>query len=554
MCRKGVFLAFALVLALVNLSSVSANFVCGEVFTEEEISPGWFDVEISYTQNANAKTSCQISPGNNRFCCDPREIEAVNWDVGKEINARVYDQEKGYLSDTSSLIISGEGFDVFPILELRDAISVHSPHNRVFIDSSEFYLNASIDQHFDSIDYALNFSGEIVDEGNLCESCNHFEGFLNLSEKGQYQLLITARNPEAYMIEKIDLYNLDYLFFERKVACDGCDEGSVPQGSIANISISINSSHNITGELEDYFPSSWIFIDDPNKVDADFNNDGLVNVLDLIALLGSWGVCEGCIEDLNKDGIVDEIDLIILLSQWTGPDPPDSPEVSLETYYSARKPVLELASESHNKVSWTVSGKEAEKSYQLLTPPVFWPRKYHFFSEFEGFRGNEDIINVYRFLELGFLSLDNEIKESLEDSTIAVNYGSISAESPVFIKVKNELLKEVAVFPKSADKEVSVFLDFSPEFGMDGSEVDFSVSSDIENTNLDRLMVRHSVDKELLDEGKVLLLYRHDLEKKEWEEVAFEVYDEDEERVHLESYVERLGIFALKEVKRDFYE
>jgi hypothetical protein len=48
---------------------------------------------------------------------------------------------------------------------------------------------------------------------------------------------------------------------------------------------------------------------------ADFNDDGIVNVLDLLQLLGAWGE-SGVPQDLNDDGTVDVFDLLALLSAW----------------------------------------------------------------------------------------------------------------------------------------------------------------------------------------------------------------------------------------------
>jgi len=52
---------------------------------------------------------------------------------------------------------------------------------------------------------------------------------------------------------------------------------------------------------------------------ADLNGDGVVNVSDLLILLGLWGECrdpEQCVGDFNRDGIVNVSDLLILLNNW----------------------------------------------------------------------------------------------------------------------------------------------------------------------------------------------------------------------------------------------
>jgi photosystem II stability/assembly factor-like uncharacterized protein len=49
---------------------------------------------------------------------------------------------------------------------------------------------------------------------------------------------------------------------------------------------------------------------------ADFNDDATVDVVDFLALLGSWGPCPGCPEDLNGDGLVDVVDFLALLAAW----------------------------------------------------------------------------------------------------------------------------------------------------------------------------------------------------------------------------------------------
>lgn len=57
----------------------------------------------------------------------------------------------------------------------------------------------------------------------------------------------------------------------------------------------------------------------PSGPVGDLNNDGVVDVSDLLLLLGAWGACpikDPCPADLNGDGAVDVSDLLILLGNW----------------------------------------------------------------------------------------------------------------------------------------------------------------------------------------------------------------------------------------------
>lgn len=57
----------------------------------------------------------------------------------------------------------------------------------------------------------------------------------------------------------------------------------------------------------------------PKTTLGDLNDDGHVDVLDLLILLGAWGDCppkQPCLADLNNSGTVDVQDLLILLGNW----------------------------------------------------------------------------------------------------------------------------------------------------------------------------------------------------------------------------------------------
>ena len=51
---------------------------------------------------------------------------------------------------------------------------------------------------------------------------------------------------------------------------------------------------------------------------ADTNGDSMVNVTDLLSLLGGWGPNAGHPADFNGDGNVNVTDLLALLAAWGG--------------------------------------------------------------------------------------------------------------------------------------------------------------------------------------------------------------------------------------------
>jgi len=52
-------------------------------------------------------------------------------------------------------------------------------------------------------------------------------------------------------------------------------------------------------------------------IPGDATGDGIVDVLDLLAVLNAWGDCPGCPEDLTGDGVVDVLDLLQVLANWS---------------------------------------------------------------------------------------------------------------------------------------------------------------------------------------------------------------------------------------------
>lgn len=104
------------------------------------------------------------------------------------------------------------------------------------------------------------------------------------------------------------------------IACDttSCDTGlrsevtiPVTAGDALRIRV---GGHN--GAQGDGILEIWCDPDPVNECPSDLNGDGVVDVADMLALLGAWGECPDCDADFNGDGVVDVADLLNLLSDW----------------------------------------------------------------------------------------------------------------------------------------------------------------------------------------------------------------------------------------------
>jgi hypothetical protein len=78
---------------------------------------------------------------------------------------------------------------------------------------------------------------------------------------------------------------------------------------------------NLAGvNLNDLAGNQFVTIAIPQPVPEDVNGDGQVDVDDLIAVIGAWGVCPpppaACPADVNQSGAVDVDDLIAVILAW----------------------------------------------------------------------------------------------------------------------------------------------------------------------------------------------------------------------------------------------
>ena len=71
------------------------------------------------------------------------------------------------------------------------------------------------------------------------------------------------------------------------------------------------------GEYSDGTKHPFLLIPMNGQLPEDINGDGVVNVVDMLLVIGEWGQCTACPEDINGDGLVDVVDLLAVISAWT---------------------------------------------------------------------------------------------------------------------------------------------------------------------------------------------------------------------------------------------
>ena len=250
---------FILVLVVFSsLSSVNANFVCGEVESSEIMSPAWMEVSVYYEEQPSNILFCPIN-SQNKFCCDLEEISSVNWEVGKNVFAELFDEETGYVAGPVQLTTTEESYDLFPSMNLSKAINISSSKPSIFLRDDKIILNISLNRDYSSLRYTLTNSQGAI--GNpICSDCSSAN--LELSAlKGKNQIVILASDGGRDIFETLDFYYLDYLNLNTSFECDKCflkkKWFAIPSNSNVTANFFINASHNVSGILTAYVPLSW---------------------------------------------------------------------------------------------------------------------------------------------------------------------------------------------------------------------------------------------------------------------------------------------------------
>jgi hypothetical protein len=227
--------------------------VCGVVKnSEDNKSSSWNEVRAYYPENINQFSSCEVSPENNKYCCDVQLIPPVgSWRIGKIVFAEVYDSESGYVAGPVSIATTGEGYDVLPEMQLEKVLNLYSPLNRIILSNqSSIFLNLTSRVPYNFIEFEKDGNKSI-----LCSNCSEFEGNLS-SGFGMNALKIFAK---ALFLNRTVHSDISFAFLNFAKSSRNLEK--VRSGRIVEMKINVSLSHPVENlELREYVPVEWEII------------------------------------------------------------------------------------------------------------------------------------------------------------------------------------------------------------------------------------------------------------------------------------------------------
>lgn len=255
--------AVGILLMFLFLNFVSANFVCGIVNdSEDNMSAQWYDVRIFYEGEGNY-ASCEISPSGNKFCCDVEDIPESSWEIGDEIFGEIFDSENGYFAGPVSVITTGEGYDVFPEMQLKKAMEIYDPNGKLyFSNKSEFLLNASFEAPYNFIEIEKNGERTV-----LCGDCSEFNDSIS-GDYGWNNVSIFSSFGNHVFSNEIGLWLLEGFNFKRSFDCKKCIKNIIKTKKEVNVEIAVNLSHKVENlELREYVPVDFEILETNGRVE-----------------------------------------------------------------------------------------------------------------------------------------------------------------------------------------------------------------------------------------------------------------------------------------------
>ncbi|MCH2134119.1 MAG: hypothetical protein MK116_10255 [Phycisphaerales bacterium] len=137
-----------------------------------------------------------------------------------------------------------------------------------------------------------------------------------IPELGRVRFDVNVDDPDiaCYLAESLAFGTVDFMITSLHPAAEPGSGGEV------NYPNWMMKDHSLVevGVVE--AARMWIEVEviEPSGVPADATGDGAVNVDDLLAVLGDYGVCPCCPTDFDGSGTVDVDEVLFVIGNWTG--------------------------------------------------------------------------------------------------------------------------------------------------------------------------------------------------------------------------------------------
>ena len=247
--KISLLLLFSLAATVFSFSAVSAHFVCGQVLNSpDNVSAAWMPVNVFYPATPAKFTTCQVSPQGDKYCCDTEAKNLTDpsgfqmgkaWTIGSVVSADVYSPSTGYSAGPVSLTTTGNGYDLFPDMQMQKVISIYSPNASLIISNdTEISLNATFVSPYNNVILYNGTSDQV-----LCPNCSNFFG--NVSAQGgmnYWTIYANSGSGAGAFSQNLSFALLKSIDAKQTAECRGCKNfpfTSVPQDMESNCIVSL---------------------------------------------------------------------------------------------------------------------------------------------------------------------------------------------------------------------------------------------------------------------------------------------------------------------------
>ncbi len=293
-----------------------------------------------YLFDGQQVTSLGAPPGATY--CWAEGINEQGWVVGRWGNVQTGPQgaflwHDGVMSDLSPDLGTprSDAWDINDLGQVTGEMGTNLNDGHAFIwDDGAVTVLPFVPGGFTSRGYAINNRGDVAGFGKTTNPSTgaienrgfvYMDGQMTVLEPfpGDVYSQALAINDARHVLGRSFTSSSERTFiWQDGVQTDLNDLITASASVIVKGALSINNAGQIggSGRIPGVLEGAALLLTPQAPPQADLNHDCHVGVLDLLAILASWGVCpvdQDCPADFNGDGTVNWVDLMMLLVDWS---------------------------------------------------------------------------------------------------------------------------------------------------------------------------------------------------------------------------------------------